>query len=67
MQEAEALNTSLIALNKEVSGSFGVAGVKAAMDLCGFCGGDPRKPLLPLFAEQLATLKASLGKSTFAQ
>jgi 4-hydroxy-2-oxoglutarate aldolase len=67
MQEAEALNTSLIALNKEVSGSFGVAGVKAAMDLCGFCGGDPRKPLLPLAAEQLATLKASLGKSAFAQ
>ena len=53
MQEAEALNVSLIALNKEVSGSFGVAGVKAAMDLCGFCGGDPRKPLLPLSAEQL--------------
>jgi 4-hydroxy-2-oxoglutarate aldolase len=65
--EAEALNTSLIALNKDVSGSFGVAGVKAAMDLSGFCGGAPRKPLLPLSAEQIATLKASLGKSTFAQ
>jgi dihydrodipicolinate synthase/N-acetylneuraminate lyase len=44
-----------------------VAGVKAAMDLNGFCGGDPRKPLLPLSTEQLATLKASLGKSAFAQ
>ena len=66
MQEAETLNTSLIGLNKEVSGSFGVAGVKAAMDLCGFCGGAPRKPLLPLTAEQLAALKASLAKSTFA-
>jgi 4-hydroxy-2-oxoglutarate aldolase len=66
MQEAEALNTSLIALNKEVSGSFGVAGVKAAMDLRGFSGGVPRKPLLPLTAEQLAALKASLAKSAFA-
>lgn len=62
--EAEELNRSLIALNKEVSGSFGVAGVKAAMDLCGFRGGHPRKPLLPLLAEQLTALKESLGKST---
>ncbi|MBE0558158.1 MAG: dihydrodipicolinate synthase family protein, partial [Proteobacteria bacterium] len=66
VQEAEALNASLVGLNKEVSGSFGVAGVKAAMDLCGFCGGAPRKPLLPLTAEQIAALKASLAKSTFA-
>jgi 4-hydroxy-2-oxoglutarate aldolase len=65
-EEAEELNASLIALNKDVSGSFGVAGVKAAMDLCGFCGGVPRKPLLPLTGEQAATLKQSLGKSKFA-
>ena len=64
-QEAEELNRALIGLNKEVSGSFGVAGVKAAMDLAGFKGGVPRKPLLPLTGEQLETLKASLGKSTF--
>ena len=67
IQEAEALNVSLIALNKEVSGSFGVAGVKAAMDLCGFCGGVPRKPLLPLNAVQLETLKNSISKNKFAR
>jgi 4-hydroxy-2-oxoglutarate aldolase len=67
MQEAEELNVSLIALNKEVSGSFGVAGVKAAMDLCGFCGGDPRRPLLPLTEAQRETLKVSLGKSQFTR
>jgi 4-hydroxy-2-oxoglutarate aldolase len=66
-QEAEELNASLIGLNKEVSGSFGVAGVKAAMDLCGFCGGVPRKPLLPLTREQMETLKQSLSKSQFAR
>ena len=66
-QEAEALNTSLIGLNKDVSGSFGVAGVKAAMDLNGYCGGVPRRPLLPLTGEQLETLKSSLQKSKFAQ
>ena len=66
-QEAETLNAELVGLNKEVSGSFGVAGVKAAMDLHGFRGGVPRKPLLPLTAAQLETLKASLGKSRVAQ
>jgi 4-hydroxy-2-oxoglutarate aldolase len=65
--EAEELNVSLIALNKEVSGSFGVAGVKAAMDLYGFCGGDPRRPLSPLTEAQRETLKTSLHKSQFAQ
>jgi 4-hydroxy-2-oxoglutarate aldolase len=66
MQEADELNGSLIGLNHEVSGAFGVAGVKAAMDLSGFCGGVPRKPLLPLTAEQFETLKHSLGKSKFS-
>jgi 4-hydroxy-2-oxoglutarate aldolase len=66
-QESEELNVSLIGLNKEVSGSFGVAGVKAAMDLCGFCGGVPRRPLLPLTGEELKKLKDSLGKSKFAR
>jgi 4-hydroxy-2-oxoglutarate aldolase len=65
-EEAEELNVSLIALNRDVSGSFGVAGVKAAMDLYGFCGGVPRKPLLPLTGEQLETLRTSLGKSKFS-
>jgi 4-hydroxy-2-oxoglutarate aldolase len=64
-EEAEELNRALIGLNKDVSGSFGVAGVKAAMDIAGFSGGVPRKPLLPLTGEQLETLKASLGKSKF--
>jgi len=54
-------------LNKEVSGSFGVAGVKAAMDLCGFCGGVPRKPLLPLKAEQWETLKNAIGNSKLSR
>ncbi|MBM4314455.1 MAG: dihydrodipicolinate synthase family protein [Deltaproteobacteria bacterium] len=67
IEEAEALNASLIVLNHQVSGSFGVAGVKAVMDLNGFCGGVPRKPLLPLTGEQLETLKQSLGKSQFAR
>ena len=65
--EAEELNTALIDLNKQVSGAYGVAGVKAAMDLYGFSGGVPRKPLLPLTAAEKEALKNSLAQSKFAR
>jgi 4-hydroxy-2-oxoglutarate aldolase len=35
-------------INKAISGAYGVSGVKAAMNLAGFRGGIPRRPLLPL-------------------
>jgi 4-hydroxy-2-oxoglutarate aldolase len=35
-------------VNAAISGALGVPGVKAAMDLAGFVGGPPRRPLLPL-------------------
>ena len=35
-------------INAAISGTHGVAGVKAAMTLAGFHGGIPRRPLLPL-------------------
>ena len=42
------LHYRLYALNRSVSGSFGVAGVKYAMEIGGFHGGNPRKPLLSI-------------------
>jgi len=48
-------------VNKAVSGSFGVPGVKAAMDLAGFHGGIPRRPLLPLEPNQVASLREFLS------
>ncbi len=46
-EQAKSLHTRLIRLARSVSGSYGVAGVKFAMDLTGFHGGVPRRPLLP--------------------
>ena len=51
MAGARELHYRLYRLNRAVSGSFGVAGVKYAMELGGFWGGDPRLPLLPMTAE----------------
>jgi len=48
MEEARTLHYKLFKLNKAVSGSYGVAGVKYAMEIGGYYGGDPRLPLLPL-------------------
>jgi len=63
--EADELSAKLIALNSKVSGSYGVAGVKAAMDLNGFTGGTPRRPLLALKPAELAGLKSDLENSGF--
>lgn len=44
-------------LNNAISGTSGVSGVKAAMDLVGLRGGIPRRPLLPLRPEEIIELR----------
>jgi len=62
-EEADRLNALLVELNSQVSGSFGVAGVKAAMDLTGYRGGEPRHPLLGLKSAELNQVRAALHRS----
>lgn len=64
-EEAAALNERLVSLNKLVSGKYGVAGVKYAMDYAGFSGGTPRRPLKGLTDEQKKSLEADLSASGF--
>jgi 4-hydroxy-2-oxoglutarate aldolase len=47
-------------INQTIAGTFGPAGVKAAMNLAGLKGGIPRRPLLPLTAAQVAELRRAL-------
>jgi 4-hydroxy-2-oxoglutarate aldolase len=47
-EEARRLQEQVGRINRAVSGIHGVAGVKAAMDLLGFVGGIPRRPLRTL-------------------
>ena len=44
-------------INKAISGPHGPSGVKAAMNLGGFQGGIPRRPLLPLTAAQVDEIR----------
>ena len=60
---ARELHFKLYALNRAVSGSFGVAGVKYAMELGGFHGGAPRLPLLPLKEEDKQAIRDAVEKA----
>jgi len=63
LDKARRLHYLLFTLNRSVSGSFGVAGVKYAMDLAGYYGGDPRLPLLPLNGEGQQFISDAISKT----
>lgn len=51
-EEARQLQLQLVVASKKIVGENGIAGVKYAMSLRGFAGGEPRLPLLPVKAEK---------------
>jgi 4-hydroxy-2-oxoglutarate aldolase len=59
---ASRLEAEARALSKNAAGQHGVSGVKAAMDLLGYFGGDPRAPLAPLTPQQKQELRAVLHR-----
>jgi 4-hydroxy-2-oxoglutarate aldolase len=61
LQRAAKLNLRIIACNIGVSGSWSVAGVKAAMDITGFHGGPPRRPLPPITPEGIVAIQKTLS------
>ncbi|MCG9478880.1 MAG: dihydrodipicolinate synthase family protein [Actinomycetia bacterium] len=52
LDQAKDLHMELFQINGRVSGANAVAGVKSAATICGYNGGDPRRPLIPLTEEQ---------------
>lgn len=58
--EAAAMQVKLAPIATDIGGALGPAGIKAAMDLVGLRGGPPRSPLLPVSADELATVRARL-------
>ena len=60
LEEGRQLQLYLMKINQMVSGKYGVAGVKAAMDLAGFYGGPSRAPLASLTAEEKKKLREGL-------
>ncbi len=56
MQQVEAgdiaaaaeVQRRMIPVNKAVTATYGIAGLKAALEILGYHGGDPRPPLMPV-------------------
>jgi 4-hydroxy-2-oxoglutarate aldolase len=66
-ERARELQLMLVRASKVIVSEMGIAGVKYAMDLREYRGGNPRLPLLPLQEEQkkrLTSLLASLEPAT---
>lgn len=58
--EASTLQKKLISVNRAVTSQYGVPGLKAAMDMLGYFGGEPRSPLAPLGEKERDDLKMIL-------
>jgi len=63
--DAKELSFRLARLNQAVSGAWGVAGVKVAMDIAGFKGGKPRHPLQYLSEEAKERVKQAIINEGF--
>jgi len=63
LRKAKDIQLRLIAPNAAVTSQFGIAGLKAALDLIGMYGGPVRLPLLPLEPPQREELRRTMEKA----
>ena len=63
LEEARELQLRVLDVNAAVTSRWGVAGLKAALELMGFYGGLPRPPLLPLSPELRGELKGIMSRA----
>ena len=60
--DAKAMHRSLAAISKLVGAQYGVPGLKAAITLCGYEGGQPRPPLQPVPPPAVDAIRAALAE-----
>jgi 4-hydroxy-2-oxoglutarate aldolase len=60
LAEALALQQRLLPIARAVTSGFGIPGLKTAMTLTGYRGGDPRAPLAPLADDAVEKIRAVL-------
>jgi 4-hydroxy-2-oxoglutarate aldolase len=63
LDEARTLQARLVPPNTAVTSGYGVAGLKAALQLVAHYGGEPRRPLLPLGEADRGRMRALLGET----
>jgi 4-hydroxy-2-oxoglutarate aldolase len=67
LEKAKELQLRMIPVNKAVTSTYGISGLKAAMDMLGYFGGDPRLPLLPLSEVEKSEIKEILDRAELLQ
>lgn len=63
IEDARKIQINLIPVNKAIQKTMGIAGLKYALDLLGYYGGEPRFPLLLLDESEKEEMKNILNKS----
>ncbi len=63
LKTARELQARLMPLVRQIALAYGVPGIKAACDLCGYTGGNPRPPLQPLGAAARRAVAAALEEA----
>ena len=63
LDTARDLQLKMIPVNQAVTAVYGVPGLKAAMDMLGYFGGDPRLPLLPSSERERSEIEDILKKA----
>lgn len=61
LEQARELQWSLMAISRAVTGGYGIGGLKAAMELVGYKGGNPRLPLKKPGEQGMAHLRELLS------
>ncbi len=63
LEGAQEIQLRMIPPNLAVTGTYGIAGLKAALDMLGYCGGPVRSPLQPLGEAEKVELRRILMDS----
>jgi 4-hydroxy-2-oxoglutarate aldolase len=63
LDEVQALNDRLVPVGVAVTRTYGIGGLKAALDMLGYVGGRPRPPLLPPSPEAVEDIRRILEKA----
>ncbi|MFH1198421.1 MAG: dihydrodipicolinate synthase family protein [bacterium] len=62
-EEALSIQQKIIKVNRAVTAQFGVAGLKKALDMLGYFGGEPRAPLQKLNDNEVEILRNVLAEA----
>jgi 4-hydroxy-2-oxoglutarate aldolase len=63
LAEAGRLQRKMLPVNSALTATYGVPGLKAALDMLGYFGGDPRPPLLPASEKERTEIREILSQA----